>query len=99
MVYLRHASYFYLQGMDKKLVEMLKEKIIFPSKVGGMDTETKLNSINYRTNSRTDHTTMNSKQPGNLPVSEQVSKLQSDNNATIAIKILYDSCMKEGKKL
>lgn len=82
--------------MDKKLVEMLKEKIIFPSKIGGIDSGTKLNSINYRTNSRTDHTTMNSKQPGNLLVSEKISKNKSDNNATIAIKLLYDSCMKEG---
>ena len=84
--------------MDKKLVEMLKEKIIFPSKVEDVDSGSKLNSINYRTNSRKDHTINNFEPPGNPNVAEKISKNKSDNNATIAIKLLYDSCMKEGNK-
>ena len=82
--------------MDQKLVAMLKEKIVFPSTIESADFGSMVNSINYRTSSRKEPNDISSQ---NLFLNERLSKLPSDNNATIAIKILYDSCMKEGKKL
>ena len=82
--------------MDQKLVAMLKEKIVFPSTIENANFGSMVNSINYRTSSR--------KEPDDISsqshlLNEKLSKMPSDNNATIAIKILYDSCMKEGKKI
>ena len=83
--------------MDKKLVEMLKEKIIFPQKLEERTSSSKLSITNYRTSSRKDSNTLSSRLPRNIGNNDDISKPKSDNNATIAIKILYDSCMKEGK--
>ena len=83
--------------MDKKLVEMLKEKIIFPQEQEEITSGSKLSITNYRTSSRIDSNTLSSRLPKNILNDDNISKLKSDNNATIAIKILYDSCMKEGK--
>ena len=83
--------------MDKKLVEMLKEKIIFPQKMEETASGSKLSTMNYRTSSRIDSNTLSSRLPRNIVKNDSISKAKSDNNATIAIKILYDSCMKEGK--
>ena len=83
--------------MDKKLVEMLKEKIIFPPKLEEITSGLKVSSMNYRTSSRKDSNTLSSRLPRNIVKNDYISKPKSDNNATIAIKILYDSCMKEGK--
>ena len=78
---------------------MLKEKIVFPSTIENTDFGSMVNSINYRTSSRKELDGVRSKNLLSSLSSEKVLKLQSDNNATIAIKILYDSCMKEGKKI
>ena len=85
--------------MDQKLVSMLKEKIVFPSTIENTDFGSMVNSINYRTSSRKELDGVRSKNLLSSLSNEKVLKLQSDNNATIAIKILYDSCMKEGKKI
>ena len=83
--------------MDKKLVEMLKEKIIFPQKLEEITSGSTMSTMNYRTSSRKDSNTLSSRLPRNIGNNDNISKPKSDNNATIAIKILYDSCMKEGK--
>ena len=76
---------------------MLKEKIIFPQKLEEITSGSKLSITNYRTSSRIDSNTLNSRLPRDILNNNYISKPKSDNNATIAIKILYDSCMKEGK--
>ena len=76
---------------------MLKEKIIFPQKLEEITSGSTLGTTNYRISSRRDSNKLSSRLPRNIVNNDNISKPKSDNNATIAIKILYDSCMKEGK--
>ena len=80
--------------MDQKLVAMLKEQIAVSPTVENTSFGTMVNSVNYRTTRRNEPMDRSSE---NRAVNKKLSKIPSDNNATIAIKILYDSCMKEGK--
>ena len=70
--------------MDAKLVSMLKQPIRFPTKV--MGTDVVKNNVVLSNDAAVSH------------LSSTVPSLfdKGDNNATIAIKRLYDSCMREG---
>ena len=81
--------------MDQKLVEMLKEPIKLPSILNNLDLHANINTVNYEMNKSNELNTI----PNNqrlLVVPDTIIK-KGDNNATIAIKRLYDSCMREGK--
>ena len=74
--------------MDKNLVEMLKEPIT-------------LNPEIYHTNEQNNIITQNIQSPNqdsNLPTPLPMrgQPLKWDNNATVALKLLYASCMNEG---
>ena len=71
--------------MDAKLVSMLKEPIRLPT--DGMNTD-----IVSSNGGPTIHSAF-------IPPlsAKPVEHTEGDNNATIAIKRLYDSCMREGK--
>ena len=85
----------YFQGMDQTLVEMLKEPIKLPSILKNVDLNANINLVNYEVNSSNELNTISNNQRV-LVVPETITK-KGDNNATIAIKRLYDSCMREGK--
>ena len=88
-------SYPYFQGMDQKLVEMLKEPIKLPSILSNVDLNTNINSVNYEVNNSNELNTISSNR--RVHVVPDIITKKGDNNATIAIKRLYDSCMREGK--
>ena len=70
--------------MDAKLVSMLKEPIRFPTNI--MGTDVVKNNVGLSNDAAVSHLSS--------AVPSVVAK--GDNNATIAIKRLYDSCMREG---
>ena len=81
--------------MDQKLVEMLKEPIKLPFILNNLDLHANINTVSYEMNKSNELNTIPNNQ-GLLVVPDTIIK-KGDNNATIAIKRLYDSCMREGK--
>ena len=71
--------------MDAKLVSMLKEPIRPPTNV--METDIVRNNGGSSSHGAFIHPSS----------AEPLEHAKGDNNATIAIKRLYDSCMREGK--
>ena len=80
--------------MDQKLVEMLKEPIKLPSFVNNVNFNANINAVNYEMNNSNELNTISNNQ--RLLSMPQKITIKGDNNATIAIKRLYDSCMREG---
>ena len=83
--------------MDKKLVGILTEAIKLPTLPleNVPDLKTEDNLVNYRVDSRNTMNIASASQNSPLLVHDKI--VEADNNATIAIKLLYDSCMREGK--
>ena len=80
--------------MDQKLVEMLKEPIKLPSILNNVNFNANINTVNYEMNNSNEVNTISNNQ--RLLSMPQTITIKGDNNATIAIKRLYDSCMREG---
>ena len=80
--------------MDQKLVEMLKEPIKLPSILNNVNFNANINTVNYEMNNSNKVNTISNNQ--RLLSMPQTITIKGDNNATIAIKRLYDSCMREG---
>ena len=76
--------------MDKNLVEMLKEPITVNPENNHINEQNNIMAQNIQSPNQ------GSNLPTPLPMRGQ--PLKWDNNATVALKLLYASCMNEGNK-